>query len=847
VSPRTVSVALPVAVDGAFTYALPADTREVPAAGTRVLVPFGSRVLVGVVRGPATEIPEPAKLRELLDVLDAPDAPALGPDLCHLCEWISDYYLAPVGEAYRLALPGLLTNADARVVSLTDKGRDAVSSLGAGPLLSNAAELSVDEPSERLLRHLAEHRAAVPVSKLTRLRPRVSSVLSRVAALCEAELCELEWGDKLTTGRTELHLQRTDYLRGPNSDEEVLRRAVGRSKPRRALLDHLDGQSARWVPLSELRAIQPRARQLATKLIESRLVITEDRLRPLDPFAASSPEPSVAQDPTPDQAAALEILRESVDAQRFACHLLHGITGSGKTEVYLQTIERVRARGGGAIVLVPEIALTPQLADRFRARFGDEVAVLHSGLDPRQRVDAWEHIRRGLRPIVVGARSAVFAPVPRLEAIVVDEEHDGSFKQEEGVRYNARDVALVRARQVGATVILGSATPSLETYAHAAEGRYRRLELLTRPTPRPLPSVELLPLSVHRPDSDTMMSARLRDAVAETVAAGDQAILFLNRRGYTTTMSCQACGALQQCPDCSAPSMTYHFERNRLVCHLCSRIESAPRHCLACGEDALVHGAAGTERIELAIAAALPEVRVLRLDRDTSRGRRLVETLNRFRRREIDVLVGTQMLSKGHDFPGVTLVGILQGDHGLGLPDLRASERTFQLLTQVGGRAGRGERPGHVMIQAYAIDQPAIQLAAKHDYAAFAAQELDRRRLLRNPPFGHLALLRIQGPQEGVVRSRASRLHAWASTLVERANSGEGPGEDGRPVVELLPVAPAPIERINRRTRWQMLFRSARRAPLRWVLGALRPSLGTEGSGDRSSDARVDVDPQSLM
>jgi primosomal protein N' (replication factor Y) len=380
-----------------------------------------------------------------------------------------------------------------------------------------------------------------------------------------------------------------------------------------------------------------------------------------------------------------------VDAGAFAVSLLHGVTGSGKTEVYLQLIADVRARGGGAIVLVPEIALTPQLSDRFRARFGDTVAVLHSGLTPRQRLDAWQQIRMGLRPIVIGARSAVFAPVADLKVIVVDEEHDSSFKQEEGVRYNARDVALVRARDERAVAVLGSATPALETYEQARAGRYRWLRLETRPTPRPLPTVELVPLSVHRPDPETLLTARMRSALSRRSrrGAGDP---VPESPGVCDHAGVRECGALHQCPDCSAPSMTYHLQRNRLMCHLCGHIEAPPERCRTCEKGELLHGSAGTERVELAVSKEIPQARVLRLDRDTSRGKGLLDTLARFRNREADVLVGTQMLSKGHDFPGVTLVGILQADHGLGMPDLRAAERTFQLLTQV--RGGRGAAIG---------------------------------------------------------------------------------------------------------------------------------------------------------
>ncbi len=837
-SPRLVSIAAPVTVDRAFTYAIPDDWPQVPAPGVRVLIPFGSRRLIGVVREQVEveKAPPTGKIRKLLEILDP--LPALPEDLLRLCEWISNYYIAPVGEAYRLALPGLLTGSDVRRVKIAAAGIAALENPLAA--LGNAEHRLLRVLGERAPRELA-------VSKLTSIRPRIPKVLGLLSDLASRNLIEIHWDEGENEGsRTELHLRRTDYLRASTSDEATLRQHVGRSKQRRALLDFLETfKPGTWVSIAEIRGSFPRARALLPPLLEAGLVAAEERPRALDPFALGEVVPDSPQSPTVDQKHALKLLRERLAGRRFATALLHGITGSGKTEVYLQTIATALEDGGGAIVLVPEIALTPQLSDRFRARFGDTVAVLHSALTPRQRLDAWQQIRSGLRRIVIGPRSAIFAPIPKLRVIVVDEEHDGSFKQEEGVRYHARDVALVRAREVGALAILGSATPSLESYELAQNGRYTLIELNTRPTPRPLPTVELVPLATHRPDPETMLTARLRDAVATTVEAGEQAILFLNRRGFATTLVCSSCGELLPCPDCSAPSMTYHLGRNRLMCHLCGRIEGPPERCPSCGDGELLHGNAGTERIEVALASVLPGVRVLRLDRDTSRGRGLLTTLAKFRARKADVLVGTQMLSKGHDFPGVTLVGILQADHGLGLPDLRAAERTFQLLTQVAGRAGRGERPGRVLIQAYGVKHEAIRYAAEHDYLSFARWELAHRRELGNPPYGFLALLRISGLESEAVVARSQALIELVQTGIAEVSRAHS--EDTRaPLIALGPI-PSPIERINRRLRWQILLRASRRHPLRWLLRALRPHLGQLGSGTKQSLAIVDVDPLSLL
>jgi primosomal protein N' (replication factor Y) len=844
---RVVSVAIPVALDRSFHYAVPAEL-PTPLPGVRVVVPFGQRVLIGVVRPEQAELVDHATLRELLELFDPADQPVLGSDLVALCEWIADYYVAPIGEVYRLALPASAMGMDARRARPSEAGLALVRSLEAaeaGPLLASGEQPGepLDAHDRRLLDKLARDGDG-PVARLTKLDPPIPSVLKRLASLAERGLVEIDAGEaERHQARTEPHYRRTDRLRGGSVDEPAIMQAVGRSKQRRALLDYLELQPpGSWTALAELRSPFPRARALLDPLLEAGLVVEEPRLRELDPFAlppiAEAHEPPTLTD---DQRRALAGLQAMLERRRFASSLLFGITGSGKTEVYLRLIAEARKAGGGAIVLVPEIALTPQLADRFRARFGDEVAVLHSALTPQQRLDAAAHIRAGSRPIVIGARSAVFAPVPDLRVIVVDEEHDASFKQDEGVRYNARDVALVRARSLDALVVLGSATPSLESWHGVREGRLGLWSLTTRPTPRPLPEVEIVNLKEHLPNPQTLLSAKLRQRLVETVAAGEQAILFLNRRGYTTALACSTCGSFQQCPDCSSPSMTYHLARNRLMCHLCGHIEGAPKQCRKCGSSELEHGAAGTERVEVAISADLPGVRVARLDRDTSRGKALLELLTKFRAHEADVLIGTQMLSKGHDFPGVTLVGVLRADQGLALPDFRATERVFQLLTQVAGRAGRGERPGRVVIQTWAPEHPAIQHARTHDFEGFAEKELASRAEHGNPPIGHLVLLRISGEDKAAVLARAEQLGARARELAARVIAG------GEPELQVLGPVDSPIERINRRVRMQMLIRATARGGLRWVLRHLRRELGQQGRGRAATTARADVDPYSLL
>jgi primosomal protein N' (replication factor Y) len=502
--------------------------------------------------------------------------------------------------------------------------------------------------------------------------------------------------------------------------------------------------------------------------------------------------------------------------------------------VYLRVIAAALAAGKTALVLVPEISLTPQLAARFRARFGDQVAILHSGLTEQARLGEWSRLRRGEAAIAVGARSAVFAPLASIGVVVVDEEHDGSFKQDEGVRYHARDVALVRAQRAGAVCVLGSATPSLESYHHAKREQYRLLVLTERPTARPMPSVDVIDLRTHLPDGDAFLSSPLRSAIGETLANGDQTILFLNRRGFATFVLCRACGHSFRCPHCSV-SLTYHRHSDRLTCHYCGFFQRVPEVCPSCGgKETIVRKGLGTEKVADAVAAEFPGARVARLDRDVASGAKIEGVLSRVARREVDILVGTQMVTKGHDFPGVTLVGVLCADTGLNIPDFRASERTFQLLAQVAGRAGRGDRPGRVVVQTYRPKVPAVTCAAAHDYESFFAAESAARAELAYPPHGRLIAVRVDGANATAVASLANRLAELAESMARRSENAD--------LVEVRGAVPAPLERLRNRTRWQIWLRGTDRAALRRV-------ARTVAAAEVPSGIRVglDVDPISAL
>ncbi|TMQ03140.1 MAG: primosomal protein N' [Deltaproteobacteria bacterium] len=820
-----VAVTLPVA--GRFHYAVPPALAARAVVGARVLVRFGGRKVTGVVVRSDASPPAgvvPVALSEVLD-----DEPALSAELVELCAWIADYYEAPPGEVIRAALPAGSGVAARGVVALTAAGRAALDGEGAAM-----------QPRQRALlaRIAALGARGLPAGGLTAAVKRQLDELRAQGMVEDVE--------QRATARTRLRRERVVQLA---VDAGAACAAVARAPRRLAVVERLASGEA--VAVAALARELVGARQAVRELVKLGLAAVSERESAIAAAASGAALP-VAAPPalTDEQTRAVdEILaalggppaagdRAGPDAESerrtFTPFLLHGVTGSGKTEVYLRVIATALAAGRTALVLVPEISLTPQLAARFRARFGDLVAILHSGLSETARLGEWSRLRRGDARIAVGARSAVFAPLAGLGVIVVDEEHDGSFKQDEGVRYHARDVALVRAQRAGAVCVLGSATPSLESAAHAERGAYRKLMLTRRPTARPMPDVAIIDLRTFVPDGDAMLSAPLRAAIGETLAAGDQTILFLNRRGFATFVLCRACGHAFRCLHCSV-SLTYHRHSDRLACHYCGFTQRVPEVCPGCSATGTIERKGlGTEKVADAVATAFPAARVARLDRDVASGAKIEAVLARVARREVDVLVGTQMVTKGHDFPGVTLVGVLCADTGLDLPDFRASERTFQLLAQVAGRAGRGDRPGRVMIQTYRPRSPAVVAAAAHDYASFFAAESAARAELGYPPHGRLVAVRIDGADAHEVAGAAQRLAELARTAAAR------PEVAGR--VEVRGPVPAPLERLRNRTRWQVWLRSADRHALRRVARSLV-------TADLVGAVRVglDVDPMSAM
>jgi primosomal protein N' (replication factor Y) (superfamily II helicase) len=645
-----------------------------------------------------------------------------------------------------------------------------------------------------------------------------------------------EGGDRVKTRRA---LRLTRELPTLTLRDEVF----GRAQRQRECFEFVESAGGA-APMAQL-VDQGFSRAVLHGLVDRDLAEIVDEEVQRDPFADVPVAPESVPPLTGAQQSVLEPLLAKArgDGGTF---LLRGVTGSGKTRVYIELLEEVVMRQGrGAIVLVPEIALTPQTVARFRARFGDDVAVLHSALSEGERYDAWRMLRSGARRIAVGARSAIFAPVHDLGAIVVDEEHESSYKQGEAPRYHAREVAIVRARMAGAVCLLGSATPALESWANAQRGKYTLLELPARVEGRPLPHVQVVDLRRERESASgatsraapgpLVLSRHLQAAVEDRLERGEQVILLLNRRGYANFVQCRACGHVWQCSRCNV-SLTYHRTRRRLICHYCFHEESPPGSCSECGKDQLSFRGLGTEQVERIVTETFPTARTARMDVDTTAARWAHHhILDRVGRREIDILLGTQMIAKGLDFHNVTLVGVINADVGLNLPDFRASERTFQLLTQVAGRAGRGDRPGQVVIQTAVPAHHAVRCALTHDYVAYAERELDDRREPAYPPHARLANLVVSGPDEVRVQEATEELAAAAMRTIQSLDARQ---------VQILGPAPCAIDRIRERWRWHFVLRSPTARPLGAVCRALYREHGTGADPTRII---IDRDPVALL
>ncbi|HDI60302.1 MAG TPA: primosomal protein N' [Desulfobacteraceae bacterium] len=801
-----VAVALPVF--GTFSYRVPEIWNDAAVAGARVLVPFKNRRATGYVLGPG-EAPAGVDLLPVEDVLDP--APLLPATMIPWLRWMADYYLHPLGEVIRTALPGGLTDADISIWHLTETG--------AAALAGGQIEAPQREVLEALQRQPARTRSL-------RRRLKAPGLTRHLGAL--ARLGWIERRQTLVRGATRPKNERFVRLAEGMPPSAVGPKAAARLLP---ILENGDA-----VSMADLRAKIPNAARLVSRLAARGQVTVEERPVFRDPFGEPV-RPDAPLRLNADQQRAADAIVSRLGGG-FATFLLAGVTGSGKTEIYLQAAAEAVRRGLNVLVLAPEIALIAQLEHRFRARFGAQVALLHSGLSAGERYDQWRRIVAGETRVAIGARSAVFAPFPATGLIIVDEEHDGAFKQETGLHYNARDMAILRGRYDRAVVLLGSATPSMAALHAAAAGRYQRLDLPERIESRPLPSVEIIDLRADRDKRGVrrFLSAPLLAAMQETLDRGQQVLLFLNRRGFAAFPVCAACGEALRCRRC-AISLTLHQSRRAYQCHYCGDCQPADIRCPHCGADKIRPLGLGTEKLETLVQGVFPQARVARMDRDTvGRRKQLLTMLRQLREGAIDVLVGTQMVAKGHDFPGITLVGIVCADQTLNFPDFRAGERTFQLLAQVAGRAGRGASPGRVLLQTFNPDHFSIRAACAQDPDLFYRQEMALRQALAYPPATRLALVRLAGRDPERTTAAARRL----GEVCRQQAAGMGGG------VEVLGPAPAPIEKIAGRHRWQILIKDADVQRLRRLLGRVQAeALGARRP--RDVQVVIDVDPQSML
>jgi primosomal protein N' (replication factor Y) len=812
------NVALPVPLRTTFTYAAPEQLRGALRLGSRVLVPFRKKSLVGVVVELVEAAPADAKIREVARVLDL--VPALTPKLLELANWIGGYYLAPIGEVFRTMLPPLTELKSRRQVVLTESGRAAAESLSGGELSHGLTRTEV-----ALLARLKEKKGLLQFAPQWKLGLDASS-LQKLQRLGLVEIRESIQAKKRKT-------QRVIAWKAAAIDREAAKPLSEKEEKIRTLLETERGP----LPLPQLLRLANVTRSLIDHMLRDGLLESwEEPLDPAeDPFDAGYSPPG--HELNAEQENALKQIRARFELGAFGVQLLHGVTGSGKTEVYLRAVQETLAHGKTAIVLVPEIALTLWIGRQCRSWFGarfEGVAVLHSALSDVARAREWWRVRNGEARVVVGTRSAVFAPLENVGLIIVDEEQEASYKQEETPRYHGRDVAIVRAKMENAVALLGSATPSMESYHHAREGKYELLTLTSRVADRALANVEIVNLreEFQQTHQTSPISSKLHAGIQECLANGTQALVLINRRGYSWSVLCRSCGASVQCVNCSI-SMTHHKQRNRLECHYCGSIQPIPKLCPKCQSKYVYFFGEGSEHLEERLRKEFPGARIARLDRDTARTKRQYqETLGAFAGGALDILVGTQMLAKGHDFQRVTLVGVVSADSSLSLPDFRAAERTFQLLTQVAGRAGRGELPGRVLIQTFYPEHYAIQDAVKQDYVSFFDRESHFRRMMAYPPFTSLANVIVRDTSlEKAIR--------WSRELSQYFSPHDGEK------VRILGPAAAPLARLKKEHRFQFLLKSPKRSVLTKLLsGALAYCDAKEIP---QTAVLFDMDPLSLL
>ena len=852
-------VALPVPLDRAFTYELGGLEAEV---GARVMVPFGGQRLVGIVVGLHDVAPgDDVEVKRVQEVMD--EAALLPGELMELGKWVAVYYCAPLGEVLRGMMPLTAEVRRQWVYRIAEQGRKVLYE-GAAKGSSRRSKLSVEDQNREyaVLNYLESGEAGktATIRSATGANKALLDAMAKKRWLVREPLAEVRDARRVESvavlvGEVEppspAHLSDVEAVAKMGHPEVGGGRRLPKlNENQLAVMAELAGCGGREL-VRELRgrmnALGVPDSTLGT-MVKRGLVRLEETAQAFHVTGLQQEGKKFAHEHVLNEAQteALGTIVAAMDKGGFCPHLLYGITGSGKTAVYVAAMQRALAAGKSALLLVPEIGLTPGTAAQMVAAFGGEVALLHSQLTPDERAEQWHRIRRGDARVVIGTRSAVFAPMPDLGLILVDEEHDGSYKQEETPRYHGRDVAVMRGKLLGCTVVLGSATPSLESWQNAERGRYARVEILARVEARPLPKVEMIDMreEFRETGQEHLFSRRLIEETQATIDRGEQVVILINRRGYSFVVMCRSCGEKLECENC-AISLTYHKGGEehslngearvgqRLECHYCGYRRTVPKACPKCQSEHLYYLGAGSQQGEERLQELFPGARIGRMDRDTVRSRGDMERLlGKLQTGEINLLVGTQMIAKGHDIHGVTLVGVVGADFALGMPDFRAAERVFQLLTQVSGRAGRGELRGKVLVQTYQPDHYVNQFAREHDYTGFAARELYFRRAMRYPPFSVLANVIIQSERLEEVLDWSTRIGRW---LQQRKLDG----------VRVLGPAAAPNSRLKRIYRYHLVLKADRRD----VLGAaLREMLSVvDGEEIPRRAVLVDVDPMHLM
>ncbi len=813
-TPKYVEAALPLPLRQTFTYSIPEGFADEIMIGARILIPFGKRTITGYVVALYTELDqeldiEISAIKPVYQLVDS--SPLLTPEIVELTKWSAGYYASSWGEMLKASLPAGINSAVENIALITAKGRDIISE----PARSKALKF-------RVLERISE-RSEMPLSDLAKefgdsAAKRAFRELARDGSISTDE--------RTVTTKVKPKLRKYVRIAKDIDSEKTLTQGQQR------VIDALEDGEALFMDLVDNAGVSASSINTLEKygLVE---IFTAELLR--DPFANTSPLELNKITLNDEQSKVLKSILEPIETSKFKAFLLHGVTGSGKTEVYIRAMRRALEFGRSSLMLVPEISLTPIFSQRLRSIFGSDVAILHSSLSPGERFDEWRRIYSGNARVAIGTRSAIFAPLRDIGLIIVDEEHDSSYRQQESPYYNARDTAVVRAKNAGAVVVLGSATPALETFYNTELGKYEYLHLPNRIGGRPLAKAELIDMRevFKHTGKDVALSAQLITAIEETHSKGEQSIILLNRRGFSQYVLCRTCGESLKCKNCDI-TLTFHRREERISCHYCGYFEKAPKICPKCSGEFLYYMGDGTEKLEESLRKLFPNQRIERIDRDTmSKRGQMEKILMSFDRGEIDMLIGTQMLAKGHDFHNVTLVGVISVDIGLGIPDFRSAERTFQLLTQVAGRAGRGNLPGKVMIQTYYPEHYALKHAAKQDFDAFRKDELKFRKQMNYPPFVVLASIMIKDKNQ-----RYAERNAWLlGECLVRANNEKK--------CRVLGPAEATIARLKGEYRFQILIKSADRRSLRNLI-----DFGLSDAEARNCDLKIiqiEIDPINLM